>query len=457
MNKQIKHTILSALAICFFACEPDVEIPGQELVDEFSAIYLPKAEGGVKNHTIRIQPEPEEFVFRAAFGGLGYPSKDIGVSVQANPSLAEEYNVNNGTAYPVLPEDAFSLSDKVIIPSGALSSSKIQLSINSQAMEPFTEYILAVEIKEVSGEIAINEDLRVVYLVLKAEPNVIYMPLAEGGLKNYTMNISPEPEKFLFGAAYGGIGFPSNDVEVTFQVDPLLVEEYNAENGTTYPALPEEAFTLSGTNAKISVDDTLSSEIMLSVNSQIMEPFTEYMLPVKIKGVSDETAINEDLRVAYLIFKTEPNLEDYEQIDRAGWSVVDFSSEEPAEGANGGLVSSAFDGADNTFWHTQWNGGEAPPPHWFIIDMGSTQILHALTFLTRQSDNAGKPHEVQIETSLDGSEWSQAGEFTLENVNELQTRFLSEGFNKEARYLKVTVISSHQDANYTHLAEFYAY
>lgn len=290
------------------------------------------------------------------------------------------------------------------------------------------------------------------------EYSLVYMPQAEGGPKNYTLQINAEPEVFVLGASYGGLDYPSSDVLAHIEASPDLVNQYNSERNTHYVMLPEDAYALSDTEVLIKKGEVTSSTISLSVYTQgvSMQPFIDYMLPVQLTDVTEEYTINEDLQTTYFILRSEPNIDDYPQLDRSDWSVVSFSTEEPAEGSNGGLVSSAFDGQNNTFWHSQWNGGEAPPPHWFVIDMGSTQTLHGLSFLDRQSDNNGKPKDVEVEISMDGENWTPAGNFTLQNTQDLQNQFLTSGFNQEARYFKVTVTSSY-NAAYTHLAEIYAF
>jgi hypothetical protein len=288
--------------------------------------------------------------------------------------------------------------------------------------------------------------------------NRIYMPQAQGGVKSYTLSIKPEPDQFILGAAYGGMSYPSKDITVRIKADTSLIEKYNLERRTSYQVLPGNAYSFSDLNVTIPRGNSTSTSLKLSVHTALIAPFTEYMLPVKIEVADGNVAVNEDLQVAYFILKTAPNLKDYEQIDRSTWSVVNFSSEEPAEAAwgNGGQVLHTFDAASSTFWHSKWNGGEATPPHWFIIDMGSSHIMHGLSFLTRQSDNAGKPNEVEIETSMNGVDWSVAGHFNLENTRSMQSQFLTSGFNKEARFFKVTVKSAY-NAVYTHLAEIYAF
>lgn len=286
----------------------------------------------------------------------------------------------------------------------------------------------------------------------------VYMPQAEGGVRKYTLDISSEPETFFFGVAFGGTGYPSSDIEATIAVNRNLVESYNTEHRTSYPVLSEDIYSVSDSNVVLSAGDLSSSVIKITINTEAMIPFTDFLLPVQVESINDSSVpLNEDLKTAYYLIRTEPNLENYEHFDRSNWTVVDYSTEEPAEGANGGLVTSALDGNDQTFWHSKWSGGIAPGPHWFIIDMGETHVLHGFQFLGRQSDNDGKPRDVMVEISTDGTTWTIAGKMELENTWSLQNRFLIDGFNQEARYFKLTVKNSYGGVEYTHLAELNAF
>lgn len=109
---------------------------------------------------------------------------------------------------------------------------------------------------------------------------------------------------------------------------------------------------------------------------------------------------------------------DFPEYDRTAWSIFDFDTEEPAEGdANKGTAVAVLDGENTTFWSTQLTGGEAPMPHWLAVDMGSSQTVHGLSFVGRQSDNNGKPKDVFVFVSEDGVNWEEAGALVLSKSN----------------------------------------
>ena len=109
-----------------------------------------------------------------------------------------------------------------------------------------------------------------------------------------------------------------------------------------------------------------------------------------------------------------PSKVDY---NRSAWSIVGFSTEEPAEGADpAGRAKAVIDGRNDTFWHTKWSGGNAPPPHHIILDMKEELEVKGFYFLTRQNSANGRPRSVEILVSLDNNSWSNLGTFPLQNI-----------------------------------------
>lgn len=71
---------------------------------------------------------------------------------------------------------------------------------------------------------------------------------------------------------------------------------------------------------------------------------------------------------------------------RSVWK-IEASSENlgPSEPA---AITRAFDGDPQTFWHTQWEGGDAPLPHQVTIEFPAPVELRGLRYLPRQSGSA---------------------------------------------------------------------
>jgi beta-galactosidase len=90
-------------------------------------------------------------------------------------------------------------------------------------------------------------------------------------------------------------------------------------------------------------------------------------------------------------------------LDRAGWRVT-ASSEQPGEGK----AEHAIDDDPQTFWHTQYTGTEARPPHELTLDLGKKEAINAVTLLPRSDDPNGRAREYELQISLDGHDWTVA-------------------------------------------------
>ncbi|TKG95887.1 hypothetical protein EYV94_06235 [Puteibacter caeruleilacunae] len=138
------------------------------------------------------------------------------------------------------------------------------------------------------------------------------------------------------------------------------------------------------------------------------------------------------------------------KIDRAVWTVTDFSSEEPAEGGDpNGLVIAALDGDLGTFWHTAWKDSQPDFPHYFVIDMQKSVKMFAVECIRRQGNSQGQT-KFKIYTSNDGENFEDQGTFDFDGSSDAAQVF-SLSFIPEARYFKYEAIEGPK--NYAFLSE----
>ena len=135
-------------------------------------------------------------------------------------------------------------------------------------------------------------------------------------------------------------------------------------------------------------------------------------------------------------------------INKTGWTLVSVDSQH-----GGNEAKLAFDGKNNTFWHTEYQGSEPQCPHTLIIDMVNQYKVTAFTYLARQDGSQNgmvKAYEVYL--SNDGQNWGTAvasGEF--KNTTSLQVAKLKTA--KVARYLKFVAKSEINGKAWTSAAE----
>ncbi|MCZ4696199.1 DUF3472 domain-containing protein [Ancylomarina euxinus] len=142
-------------------------------------------------------------------------------------------------------------------------------------------------------------------------------------------------------------------------------------------------------------------------------------------------------------------------MDRTGWAVVDYSSQEDKDGeGDTGRAADVLDGDDNTYWHSCWSGCTATAPHHITIDMGQTNTVNGFSFTQRQNlSRTVKDLEIQI--SDDNATWESLGDFVLEKETNQQTIELSTA--QTFRYFKFIAKVSHDGTNNAAMAEIATY
>ena len=104
-------------------------------------------------------------------------------------------------------------------------------------------------------------------------------------------------------------------------------------------------------------------------------------------------------------------------VNKSTWKLVSADSQH-----SGNEATKAFDGKNDTFWHTEYWGSEPPCPHTLIVDMGTTYKVTAFTYLARQDGEVnGMVKAYEFYLSDDGKTWGPAvatGEF--KNTKSLQ-------------------------------------
>lgn len=281
----------------------------------------------------------------------------------------------------------------------------------------------------------------------------VYMPQAVSNPVVYSYTTSDtSTHTIIYGANYGGAGYPEEDVQIHFGVNAAAIDSFNMANGTQYTLLPAKSYKLSDTVAVIKKGTLSTDPLKLSITTYGENAPTDisktYILPITIKNASIK--INESLQTFFCVVKIDPTY-----FNRSNWVITGFSSQESdGEGPNNGKAIFILDGNNGSFWHSQWKGGQPGPPHYITIDMGSTQLVRGCVFVPRQSSNSGKPRDVQIFLSTDGNTWNLAFAQTSQNTTDLQRFFFDQGM--EGRFVKMQINSAY-GATYTHLAEFYLF
>lgn len=149
-----------------------------------------------------------------------------------------------------------------------------------------------------------------------------------------------------------------------------------------------------------------------------------------------------------------------EPIDRAGWSIHSFDTQEAnGEGQNNGRAIHAIDNNLNTYWHSRWQNFTPSYPHFIAVDMGAVEPLNGLSIVSRADGNSAKPRAYNLYLSTDGENWGpvqSAGNFSYPNPNGSGQTASITFMPVNARYFKIEILSNYSNDPHIAIAEIYA-
>ena len=197
------------------------------------------------------------------------------------------------------------------------------------------------------------------------------------------------------------------------------------------------------TNGRIKMTtQTKNATIYYSIDGSEYQKYTTAILhneACSIKAYCTASGMIDSPKMAY----------DFElYINKGTWKLVSADSQH-----SGNEARLAFDGKNDTFWHTEYWGAEPTCPHTLIVDMQTAYKVTAFTYLARQDGSQNgmvKAYEVYLST--DGSNWGTAvasGEF--KNTTSLQVAKLKT--TTTGRYLKFVAKSEINGKAWTSAAE----
>lgn len=140
---------------------------------------------------------------------------------------------------------------------------------------------------------------------------------------------------------------------------------------------------------------------------------------------------------------------EFKKLQTSGWTVVANSTSPESP------TSNLFDGNSSSIWHSKWSGGVDPLPHHLKIDMGNNKAVSGIAFISRQDRSDGRPRDIRIEVSSNGTDWTLVSENQLADSPVRKTIRFEEV--KSGRYFRITILNVYAgtivNPVYTHLAE----
>lgn len=219
---------------------------------------------------------------------------------------------------------------------------------------------------------------------------------------------------------------------ISFAVDSTKINAYRAKYGAAALNLPTTSYIFFKSMTQLRAGETLSDSAELNIGQQTkLIEYSTYVLPVVIKSVDGNPDGIATSRVLYFVFKTgKPAV-----INKTGWTIAGFSSQ------NGTSAPANLLDADNltTFWASLIT---QTMPQWVSINFNKEVTFTAVNYYVptalRYPTLGGYPTTFRIETSMNGTTWTDKGVFNGNIVNNMQSVDLGV---TTARYLRFTALS----------------
>ena len=365
------------------------------------------------------------------------------VKVLSQEDLDAQYSEMENVNYRLLTEDAYAIENKHMDFTSEDRYKIITVSVDPDVVksnmnaEPNAVWVLPLYVA--SDTDSINADRNSIFLQFNeiVSPAIQFSNTSVSVLEKQYGLVGTFAQEIPFGL---DVENTSWDIACKFVVEPEYVDTYNAEHGTVFKAL-ESNYVIESEQLEIP-SGTTEMPLKVTIEGDNLEP-GDYMLPIRLSETSLFTPKSgEDLYLlAFRILGTE--------FDRTGWSAT--PSSETVSGGTGG-ANDVLDDDINTYWHSKWDNGYAPLPHWLVID---TQTEHRFTQVALQRrigyDYARAGY---FYVSSDGSNWTPVGTFTMGNTDATQTFSITPSIG---RYLKIEVTESANNNLCAAFAEVYLY
>jgi hypothetical protein len=269
---------------------------------------------------------------------------------------------------------------------------------------------------------------------------------AANGQQDLVLFPQIEERKDLFRVNYGGVGYPSEDLTITFEQDQKALDSVNRirQIGGLEPLLPfpSGAYALDKSSVNIQAGSTGSDFITLTYKPENFDLTKEYMLALTAtnnQGFKFRSGSSTILYYAAVVEKPH---------SKANWTAKVSSIH---TGESIGTPGAIIDGNISTFWHTPYAAGSPNYPHWAEIDFGGEIYATKIGVTKRQANSTGFK-TFDILGSKDGTTWiTLAADQTMEQFNDgMQTFEITPQYLKK---IKLDLKNSFGGQIYTHLGE----
>lgn len=141
--------------------------------------------------------------------------------------------------------------------------------------------------------------------------------------------------------------------------------------------------------------------------------------------------------------------------DCSSWKVLAVSDETASDG---GGANSLIDDDLSTYWHSSYTDGDAPLPHWAVIDMQAPKKISRLEVYRRAGNTDAKTVEIYVsdQPEADADGWQKIGTGVFADGDAITVQIAESVDTTKGRYLKLLLPDSNRPP-FTSIAEVFVY
>ena len=439
----LAYSLVAATALTFGSCSSDDKYDVEGNPDNL--IYFKAGEINSNVYTALVQHTPvgdysnlnikiPVFVQRTV-------SNSTKVTVALDNTLVDEYNKQNGTDYPVLPDNAIEiLKTTVTLGTDAYTSTdSIEARLVEAQLPSLTEpeYMTAFRIVDVNGNGKASEERGVIYVKVQTGTDYIHV------------NNNDEVTGAIAHTPIGSIGNVSIDLPAyvnqaakvgataTISIDNSLIAEYNAEHGTNYPAAPNGILNIENASVTIAQGETTSAtnfKAAIPDDKKASLTGPQYLIPLRISAKRTDGVTVDNAGVIYMIITTKESLVNNDATEPIGTMIATSVMQTwTATNSAGNPANVSYMLQENS--RQTWDNGT------YIVDMKEVHNVSSVGIMSYYGQWGYPPYYLEVEISEDGSNWTHVGEVE-DGVNMIYYNnygYLVMYGGKPARYIKMTV------------------
>lgn len=383
--------------------------------------------------------------------GNGKQSANVSVSVK--DAVLDKYNEENGTMFLLLPANCYTFMQKEIYFGNTDYRKAFEIDWNENQLAELApgSYALPIEMDTDNRElIATNRASALIVLHVKdacleiETPGLYDLPLkpfiGDLGDKEISLNVLTS---FV------------NKSELTYklEVDPQLLADYNAVNGTNYRLLPADAYTL-GTDWSVPANQNKSS-FKLVYHGKGLNPDTntyllgDYIIPIRIASVSSgDGTVKPSPDAGYVLYPVIFQL--FELNRETTWSMIAHNNSYFDEAGGGWYELRGphlmIDNDPSTFWMSTWTAGVGVLPYYITFDMKKEFTVYEISLTVPSGGNEWRAYQKEgyVEISSNNENWNKLTDWTAQEGKDLRVKAPSP---LKGRYIRLWITASYSGAS----------